>query len=78
MSDRPSPMSWQNLLFMASAPIVLVVIIAAIIVGIGSLLLLVGKTIAVPLALAIAAVILGGGTVVSRLVLPPGPSGTHH
>ena len=78
MSDRPSAMSWQNILFMAIAPLVLIAIIAGIIVGIGLILLAVGKEIAVPLALAMAAVILGGGTVISRLMLPPSPASGHH
>ncbi len=69
-------MPLSNLAIALLLPLALIVIIASIIIGIGELLLAVGKQVAVPLALTIAALILIGGTVASR-VSPSPPSSRH-
>ncbi len=69
-------MALSNLLLAFFIPLVLIVSIAGIIIGIGELLLSVGKEIAVPLALVIAACILIGGTMASRM--SPNPPPSHH
>jgi uncharacterized membrane protein len=66
----------SNLLLAFFIPVVLVAIIAGIIMSIGELLLRLDKERAVIVALAIAAVILVGSTVISRMS-PASPS-SHH
>jgi hypothetical protein len=66
----------SNLLIAFFVPVVLVAIIAGIIIGIGELLLRVGKEPAVIVALAIAALILVGATVISRM--SPASPASHH
>ncbi len=69
-------MALSNLLLATLIPLVLIAVIAGIIIGIGELLLAVGKLIAVPLALALAALILVGATILSR-VSPSTPTADH-
>lgn len=70
-------MALSNLALALFVPLVLIAFIAAAIIGIGEILLAVGKEAAVPLALAIATVFLIGAAVISRMG-PPSPSGSHH
>lgn len=70
-------MARSNLALALFVPLVLIAFIAAVIIGIGEILLAVGKEAAVPLALVIATVFLVGAGVISRMG-PPSPSGSHH
>ena len=85
-------MLWRNLVFVAIAPIVVALIVAALIVGMGSFLLLfhyplgnIAHTgiagideikVTVPVALAFATIFLIGGAIASR-AMGPGPADHH-